>query len=126
MVDDDPDFRSLAELCLQAALPGCRVTTCTDGSSALAEAERRAYGLALIDLHMPGLNGIELTAALRGTKLNADTPILVITGRGGAADWKVLSALGADGFVVKPVDPNSLVSTVRRMVETRRAREGVR
>lgn len=126
VVDDDPDFRSLAELCLQAALPGCRVTACSDGSHALAEAEQKAYGLALLDLHMPGLNGIELTAALRATRLNADTPILVITGRGGAADWKVLSALGADGFVVKPVDPNSLVSTVRRMVETRKTREAAR
>jgi len=62
------------------------------------------------------MNGVELTATLRGSEHGANLPIIVVTARGGAPDWRLLSALGADGFLVKPLDAHALVAMARRTV----------
>jgi eukaryotic-like serine/threonine-protein kinase len=68
----------------------------------------------VIDLDMPGMNGVELTAALRA---NYSVPIVVCTASGGAPDWRLLSAIGADGFLVKPIDPYALIALARKMLD---------
>jgi serine/threonine-protein kinase len=81
--------------------------------------DREPASLAVIDLDMPGLNGVELTAALRA---QYSLPIVVVTASGGAPDWHLLSALGADGFLVKPIDPFALVALARKALDTKRVR----
>ena len=66
---------------------------------------------------MPGMNGVELTAAFRATPRLEKTPILVATATGGAPDWRLLSSIGADGFLVKPIDPVSLIAIARRTLD---------
>ncbi len=117
VADDDPDFSRFVEATLSRAFPGCELIAVGDGAAALAHLERRAASLAVIDLDMPGMNGVELTAALRATEDGRRTPILVVTGSGGAHDWELLNQLGADGFLVKPADPYALVAVAQRMVE---------
>lgn len=114
VADDDPDFAELVSETLAFAFEGASVVTVPDGAAALRSIEHRSASLAVIDLDMPGMNGIELTAALRGTPNSEKMPILVATATGGAPDWRLLQALGADGFVVKPIDPMALVALVRR------------
>ncbi|MBN8617086.1 MAG: protein kinase [Deltaproteobacteria bacterium] len=114
VADDDEDFASLVSETLSFAFPGADVVKVDNGASALGAVEQRAASLAVIDLDMPGLNGIELTAAFRATPNAEKMPILVATATGGAPDWRLLQALGADGFVVKPIDPMALVALVRR------------
>lgn len=121
VADDDPDFASLAQATLDYACPGAEIVVVHDGNSALAACDQRPFSLALLDLDMPGMNGIELTAALRAAPHTTSMPILVATATGGAPDWRLLAALGADGFVVKPIDPLALVALVRRTLQ--RARE---
>lgn len=116
VVDDDPDFRQLAAACVRTANPAAEVLSCASGRQALDALGDQPADLALLDLHMPTMNGGEVTAAIRDHEHGASLPILVITGRGTAADWRELSALGADGFLVKPVDPTALVFTIRRML----------
>jgi serine/threonine-protein kinase len=116
VADDDPDFRKLATEVLRFAFPGAEIESVADGTAALAALDRRRASLAVIDLDMPGLNGIELTAAIRGSENAKDVPIVVATATGGAPDWKLLSSLGADGFLVKPIDPMALVTLARRFV----------
>jgi eukaryotic-like serine/threonine-protein kinase len=116
VADDDPDFRKLATEVLRFAFPAADIESVADGTAALAALDRRRASLAVIDLDMPGLNGIELTAAIRGSENAKDVPIVVATATGGAPDWKLLSALGADGFLVKPIDPMALVTLARRFV----------
>jgi serine/threonine-protein kinase len=131
LADDDPEFRALAEGILDQAFPGATIETADDGERALSLAERAPYSLAVIDLDMPRMNGVELTAALRGSEsedgddARKRLPILVVTARGGAPDWALLQGLGADGFLVKPVDPYSLVSTARRLVAAASGRDPV-
>ncbi len=116
VVDDDADFRALVRACIESGLPGAMIIEAESGISALTAVMESTFDLAVIDLHMPQMNGVELTANLRAVPNGKDLPILVVTGYGGASDWQVLSQLGADGFIVKPVEPESLVATARRLV----------
>ncbi len=116
VADDDDTFRRVATATLEFAFPGCQVVAVADGASALAETDRMRTDLAVIDLDMPGLNGVELTAAIRAQGEHSNMPILVVTASGGATDWRLLQSIGADGFLVKPLQPLSLVATARRIL----------
>lgn len=117
VADDDADFRALVEETLRFAFPDADIAAFSDGESALRAAERVPASLAIVDLDMPGLNGVEMTAAFRATPQLEKTPILVVTATGGAPDWRLLQSLGADGFLVKPIDPVSLIALVRRTLD---------
>jgi serine/threonine-protein kinase len=119
VADDDEDFASLVRATLEWAFPGVVVECVHGGDEALSALDRNPASLAVLDLDMPGLNGIELTAALRGTSAAEKMPILVVTATGGAPDWRLLSSLGADGFLVKPIDPMALVALARRTLQAR-------
>lgn len=118
VADDDEDFLSLAYETLAFALPGARIECVRDGGAALSAIDRETATLAVIDLDMPGMNGVELTAALRATEHAESMPIIVVTASGGAPDWHLLQSLGADGFLVKPIDPFALVALVRKTLGT--------
>ena len=117
VADDDADFRSLVEETLRFAFPDAAVELFDDGAAALRAAEKKPASLAIIDLDLPGLNGVELTAAIRATPHLEKMPILVVTATGGAPDWRLLQSLGADGFLVKPIDPVSLIALARRTID---------
>ena len=117
VADDDENFRALATEALRFAFPDVRVIAVDDGDEALRALERRPASLAIVDLDMPGLNGVELTAAIRATPQLEQMPILVVTATGGAPDWRLLQSLGADGFLVKPIDPVSLIALARRTID---------
>jgi serine/threonine-protein kinase len=120
VADDDGDFRALVGETLRVAFETAEVELYPDGAAALQGAEKSGASLAIVDLDMPGMNGVELTAAFRATPRLAKTPILVVTATGGAPDWQLLSQIGADGFLVKPIDPVSLIALVRRTLEVER------
>ena len=117
VVDDDEDFQRLVMACLSDAFTSTEFVAVGGGHEALAAVHKTDFDLAVIDLNMPGMNGVELTASLRATKSGRELPILVVTGFGGASDWQVLSQLGADGFIVKPLEPESLIAASRRLVQ---------
>ena len=114
IADDDDDFRALVEETLRYAFEGSEIVSVPDGEAAVRAAEAEGVSLAIVDLDMPRMNGVEVTAAFRATPRLAKTPILVVTATGGAPDWRLLQSLGADGFVVKPIDPVSLIALARR------------
>lgn len=123
VADDDPDFRELAIEALAYGFPGATIEAVGDGEAALAACDREPTALAVIDLDMPGLNGVELTAALRE---RYSMPIVVVTASGGAPDWHLLSSIGADGFLVKPMDPFALVALARKAVDSKKSRSSTR
>lgn len=117
IADDDADFRALAAETLRFAFEDAEVVAVSDGDQALRALERRPASLAIIDLDMPEMNGVEVTAAIRATPKLERMPILVVTATGGAPDWRLLQSLGADGFLVKPIDPVSLIALARRTLD---------
>ncbi|AKT44172.1 protein kinase domain-containing protein [Chondromyces crocatus] len=116
VADDSDEFRALVGMVLEAALPRAQVVTVPDGQAALDEIRKHPPALAVVDLDMPVMDGIELTAAVRALPRGGDFPIIVATGSGGAAEWKRLSQLGASAFLVKPFDAGQLVTLARGLL----------
>ena len=114
VAEDDEDFRGVLRAALYGAFPSADVECVADGRAALEALERRPASVALVDLRMPVLDGVALTAALRQRESSARMPILVLTGRGGAREWQALSSIGADRFLVKPVNLDDLMTLIRR------------
>lgn len=113
IADDDEAFAALVAETLGFAFPGSELVVVGDGNAALAAIDERPCALAVIDLDMPGLNGIELTAAFRATPKAEQMPVIVVTATGGAPDWRLLQSLGAAGFLMKPIDAMALVALAR-------------
>jgi DNA-binding NtrC family response regulator len=115
VVDDDLTFRlSTAELLRQ---DGYRVVAAGSASEALAILGERKFDLILIDLRMPGVDGLGLTEALR--KWGEGAPILMISGFGTVDAAVQALQLGADDFLTKPVEPDVLTARVASLLERR-------
>jgi eukaryotic-like serine/threonine-protein kinase len=113
VVDDDAANLGAMHALLEDVFPAASIRCARDGVAAMALAVERTPSVVVTDLDMPNRGGIELTASLRSCDETADVPIIVVTGQGGAKDWKVLRALGADRFLVKPIVPEMLLAELR-------------
>jgi len=122
IADDDPDFRQLLSMSLAREFPGAEIYCAANGNEALEAFDRQQQSVAIIDLQMPGLDGLQLTGLLRARDQEGAVPIIVLTANGGAAEWKRLSTMGADGFLVKPVHARDVATLVRRSLDERRSR----
>jgi two-component system response regulator MprA len=117
VVDDDAPVRRMLERTLGAE--GYDVHTASDGGAALAAVERAVPDLLVIDVAMPGLDGLALARRLRGKRL--ETPILMLTARDGVADRVAGLDAGADDYLVKPFAPEELLARVRALMRRARA-----
>ena len=90
-----------------------------DGRAAIEAFDVHPPSVALVDLHMPGLGGSELIEVLRSRPGAQNVPIVVLTGSGGPSEWRRLSKLGADGFLVKPVNGTDVAMLMRRVLVER-------
>ena len=115
VVDDDPKIRDLLRLYLER--DGHKVMLAADGELALSLAARGKPDLVLLDIMLPGLDGLEVCRRLRD---NGDVAILLLTARSGDADKVVGLDLGADDYVVKPFSPRELMARVRALLRRRR------
>jgi two-component system response regulator MprA len=119
VVDDDPPLRRM--LARTLAAEGYDVTVAGDGGAALAEAERTAPDVIVLDVAMPGLDGLSVARRLRGKGL--PTPILMLTARDAVPDRVAGLEAGADDYLVKPFAVQELIARLRAL--TRRAGEGL-
>ena len=119
VAEDDQDFRDLLALKLGMEFPDADIL-CVDNGRALVEAfaEKRA-SVVMIDLQMPILDGVAVTALLRARPDAQNVPIIVMTASGGPQEWKLLASLGADRFLVKPINLDDVVTTLRSAVRER-------
>lgn len=110
VVEDEPEIARVIRDYLHAA--GYTVSVATDGEAALQSARIARPDLVVLDLGLPGRDGLDVTRELRRT---SDIPIVVVTARGDEADRIVGLELGADDYVVKPFSPKELVARVRAL-----------
>ena len=110
VVDDEADVRNLVAAHLKRG--GHRVLTANDASQALEIAMDEQPDLAIVDIMMPGMNGYELTQALREMPVTQDLPIIVLTARAGGADRAHAIRVGADSFIQKPFELQRLTDEV--------------
>lgn len=119
IVDDDNEWRTLIGSSLAARFPSAVIDQFEDGERALEAFEKNPYSVALVDLEMPELDGARLTLLLRSIDDSQRTPIIVLTAAGGPREWQRLSAMGADAFLVKPVNADDVELVIRRTMRSR-------
>ena len=117
-VDDDPTVLSLLTGLLEPV--GAHVVRCSEPLRALSFLVEYAPDLVMLDVDMPGLNGIELCRVLRNDPRWAAVPILFLTGRVDPENVTMMFEAGADDFVGKPVTGPELVARVRNRLERTR------
>ena len=108
IVDDDPEIRVLLGDYL--GRQGLRTLAVGDGGGMWRELERHAVDLVVLDLMLPGDDGLELCRRLRA---DSTLPVIMLTARGDATDRIVGLELGADDYLPKPFDPRELLARIR-------------
>ena len=111
VVDDEPKIATLARDYLEHA--GFAVLTAGDGPSALATIRQRRPDLVVLDLGLPGLDGLDVTRELRR---DSTIPIVMLTARDDELDKLLGLELGADDYLTKPFSPRELVARVRAVL----------
>jgi serine/threonine protein kinase len=119
VAEDDEEFRDLIEMRLKEEFPGAEIECVGNGVDALAAFDRKPASAALIDLQMPAMDGVALTEHLRTREDCRSMPIIVLTASGGAREWQRLSTIGADRFLVKPIQLDDVVTFLRQAVRER-------
>ena len=107
-VDDDPGVLEAFHLVLDDT---CEILEAADGDTALALIQSRDVDLVLLDLLLPGLDGVTMMERLRGSAI--DVPIVVVSGINDASTTATVMRLGAVDFIPKPFEDEALLSTVR-------------
>jgi two-component system alkaline phosphatase synthesis response regulator PhoP len=118
VVDDEPKISKLARDYLEKS--GFGVVTAGDGATALAAFRHEKPDLVVLDLNLPGMDGLDVCRALRR---ESDVPIIMLTARVEEMDRLIGLELGADDYISKPFSPRELVARVRAVL--RRAQGGV-
>lgn len=116
VAEDDEDFRDLIEIRLRQEFPTADIECVSNGIDALAALDRKPASVALIDLQMPAMDGVALTERLRTREDCQNMPIIVLTASGGAREWQRLATIGADRFLVKPIQLDDVVTFIRKAV----------
>jgi two-component system phosphate regulon response regulator PhoB len=117
LAEDDEDVRALAELVLRRE--GFDVTAVADGQAALDAAAERIPAVAVLDVSMPGVDGLEAARRLRERPETREVPIMLLTARVTEADRERGREAGADAQLDKPFSPAVLAERVRALLGSR-------
>jgi two-component system, chemotaxis family, chemotaxis protein CheY len=113
-VDDSSSLRQMVAFSLKAA--GYQVVEAVDGQDGLEKAKQQTVDLVLTDQNMPKMDGLTLIKSLRGLPGYQKTPILMLTTES-SEDMKTKGrAAGANGWLVKPFDPQRLIEVVKKVI----------
>jgi len=118
IAEDDRDIADLIALYVERA--GWHPHVTTAGDAALKYARSQPVDVAILDVMLPGMSGLEVCRALRAIPNTANLPIIMVTARGDEGDRIVGLDVGADDYIAKPFSPNELVARIRAV--TRRSR----
>src|SRR6476469_9384021 len=121
VVEDEAHIRELVTL--QLRLEGLSPEEADDGESGLARARNEKFDLVILDLMLPGLDGMTVCRAIRRDSPNADTPILMLTARREESDKVVGLDSGADDYLTKPFGVRELMARVRALLRRGHAKQ---
>ncbi len=115
-VEDEADIRAVARLALEA-VGGFSVTICSSGAEAVERAPEVRPDLILLDVMMPGMDGVDTLRALRDLPETATTPVIFMTAKAQQSEIHNLRKLGALDVIAKPFDPMALSDRIRDIYE---------
>jgi CheY-like chemotaxis protein len=113
IVEDHPTMRKAMRMVLEEG--GYRIAEAADGLGALAMVREAPPDLVLLDLHVPGVSGAEILAAIRSDPAAATTRVIVVTADGEEGRQRAL-AMGADAYFTKPFSPAALLTTAAQVL----------
>jgi two-component system phosphate regulon response regulator PhoB len=119
VVDDEEDILELVEYNLSRN--GFEVETVASGEEALTAVSRRRPDLMVLDLMLPGVDGLDVCRQLRQRPATADLPIVMLTARGEEAEIVSGLELGADDYVPKPFSPRVLIARLKAVLRRRQS-----
>lgn len=114
VVDDEEDILELVQFNLQRE--GYNIKTAASGEKALEMINEESPDLIVLDLMLPGIDGLEITKRLKGDYNKMDIPIIMLSAKGEEADVVTGLELGADDYVTKPFSPRVLVARVKAVL----------
>ena len=114
VVEDEPNIREL--VCLHLGLEGYACEGLGDGQAALTQTEGVRFDLLVLDVMLPGLDGVSLCRAVRRGSMNRDVPILMLTARSQESDKVIGLESGADDYLTKPFGVRELVARTRALL----------
>ena len=113
LVDDEPNIRTVFSDVLKRA--GYRVKAVEDGHKAVKEVEEKTYNLALVDLRMPKMDGIEVLENIK--KKKPEIPVIIYTGYGSVTTAVEAMRKGAADYLNKPFSPEELKLAIKKVLE---------
>jgi DNA-binding response OmpR family regulator len=120
VAEDDRDIASLIAHYVQKS--GWHPHIATSGDEALAHARKQPVDVAILDVMLPGISGLEVCRLLRADRATASLPIIMVTARAEETDRIMGLEIGADDYISKPFSPNELVARIRALMRrTKRA-----
>ena len=114
VVDDEPEVLKSIEDMLDSL--GCEVRKMDDSREAAKRLEKERFDGILLDLHMPHLNGLELTKLIRASRLNRSVPVVILGGSHDLETMREAFEAGASCFAGTPLDPKRLYALIRAML----------
>jgi two-component system, OmpR family, alkaline phosphatase synthesis response regulator PhoP len=121
VVDDEADIRELVRYNLQKE--GYRVAAVDSGEQALIEVRAQAPDIVILDLMLPGLDGLEVCRLMKADMALSAVPVLMLTAKGEESDVVVGLELGADDYVIKPFSPRVLAARIKAVLRRRKQSE---
>lgn len=114
VIEDEPDILEVLSYNLKRA--GFNVAACQDGLQGLQLVRQRKPALLLLDLMLPGMDGLELCRCLKEDSRTRSIPIIMISAKGEESDVIVGLTLGADDYVTKPFSPKELIARIKAVL----------
>jgi len=114
IIEDEKDIIKMLEYNLQKE--GYKTLSSRDGEDALALAQREHVDLVLLDLMLPGMDGLEVCKELKKESKTAATPIIILTAKSQESDKVIGLELGADDYVTKPFSPRELIARIKAVL----------
>lgn len=114
VVEDETNIRQL--VCLHLGVEGFTCVEAADGPAALAAAQAQPFDVVVLDLMLPGLDGLSVCRAIRRSEVNASVPVLMLTAKRDETDKVLGLETGADDYLTKPFGVRELVARVRALV----------
>jgi two-component system, OmpR family, alkaline phosphatase synthesis response regulator PhoP len=121
IAEDDRDIADLIALYVERA--GWVPHVVGAGDAALTHARTQPVDVAILDVMLPGMSGLEVCRALRAAPATAQLPIIMVTARGDEGDRIVGLDIGADDYIPKPFSPNELIARIRALMRRSRRAE---
>jgi len=114
VIDDESDIRDLIVYNLKKE--GFSIDTASDGESGLSKIQKHLYDLVILDLMLPGIQGMELCKILRNDPKTSKIPIIMLTAKSEEIDKILGLEMGADDYITKPFSPRELIARVKAIL----------